>query len=163
MQDKITFKAQSAMEYLLTYGWAFLIIAVVLGAMFALGIFNPGQFAGQECILPAGFSCLSFFLSSNGVLVVNLIQATQSPLNITGYNCSAATPFILGPNIVVANQIYMPIGSNSSISMTCYNNVGNVISLTPGQLYTGTLGFNYTETTTGFPHVAYGKIAVKVT
>jgi len=27
-------KAQSAMEYLMTYGWAILIIAVVLGALF---------------------------------------------------------------------------------------------------------------------------------
>ncbi len=33
-------KAQSAMEYLMTYGWAILIIAVVLGALFELGIFN---------------------------------------------------------------------------------------------------------------------------
>ena len=33
-------RAQSAMEYLMTYGWAILIIAVVLGALFELGIFN---------------------------------------------------------------------------------------------------------------------------
>jgi hypothetical protein len=32
-----SFKAQSAMEYLMTYGWAILIIAVVLAALFALG------------------------------------------------------------------------------------------------------------------------------
>ncbi len=34
-------KAQSAMEYLLTYGWALLIIATALVALFYLGIFNP--------------------------------------------------------------------------------------------------------------------------
>ncbi|MGC8662475.1 MAG: hypothetical protein ACP5RT_01670, partial [Candidatus Micrarchaeia archaeon] len=34
---KISSKAQSAMEYLMTYGWAILIIAVVLGALFQLG------------------------------------------------------------------------------------------------------------------------------
>jgi len=33
-------KAQSAMEYLMTYGWAILIIAVVLGALFSLGVFS---------------------------------------------------------------------------------------------------------------------------
>ena len=32
--------AQSAMEYLMTYGWAILIIAVVLAALFGLGVFN---------------------------------------------------------------------------------------------------------------------------
>ncbi|MGC8478428.1 MAG: LamG-like jellyroll fold domain-containing protein [Candidatus Micrarchaeia archaeon] len=38
-------KAQSAMEYLMTYGWAILIIAVVLGALFQLGVFNGNNFA----------------------------------------------------------------------------------------------------------------------
>ena len=33
-------KSQSAMEYLMTYGWAILIIAVVLGVLFQLGIFS---------------------------------------------------------------------------------------------------------------------------
>jgi hypothetical protein len=33
------------MEYLMTYGWAILIIAVVLGALFQLGVFNPANFA----------------------------------------------------------------------------------------------------------------------
>jgi hypothetical protein len=38
-------KNQSAMEYLMTYGWSILIIAVVLGALSFLGIFNPVTFA----------------------------------------------------------------------------------------------------------------------
>ncbi len=38
-------RAQSAMEYLATYGWAILIIAVVLATLFSLGIFSPGNFA----------------------------------------------------------------------------------------------------------------------
>ena len=40
-----TVRLQSAMEYLMTYGWAILIIAVVLGALFQLGVFNAGTFA----------------------------------------------------------------------------------------------------------------------
>ncbi len=38
-------KLQSAMEYLMTYGWAILIIAVVLGALFGLGFFNSANLA----------------------------------------------------------------------------------------------------------------------
>jgi len=41
-------KAQSAMEYLMTYGWAILIIAVVLGALFQLGVFNANNFAPKR-------------------------------------------------------------------------------------------------------------------
>ena len=39
------FRSQSAMEYLMTYGWAILIIAVVLGILFQLGVFSGGNFA----------------------------------------------------------------------------------------------------------------------
>ncbi len=38
-------RLQSAMEYLMTYGWAILIIAVVLGALFGLGFFNSANLA----------------------------------------------------------------------------------------------------------------------
>ena len=37
--------AQSAMEYLMTYGWAILIISVVLVVLFSMGITNPLFFA----------------------------------------------------------------------------------------------------------------------
>ncbi len=33
-------RSQSAMEYLMTYGWAILIISVVLAALFRLGVFS---------------------------------------------------------------------------------------------------------------------------
>jgi hypothetical protein len=53
---KAYLKAQSAMEYLMTYGWAILIIAVVLGALFQLGVFNANNFAPKA---PPG-SCQVF-------------------------------------------------------------------------------------------------------
>ena len=57
---------QSAMEYLMTYGWAILIIAVVLGALFQLGIFNLSTFAPKatpgscQIIRPDGPSTTRF-------------------------------------------------------------------------------------------------------
>ncbi len=37
---EIGLKSQSAMEYLMTYGWAILIISVVLATLFQLGVFS---------------------------------------------------------------------------------------------------------------------------
>jgi hypothetical protein len=34
-------KGQSALEYLMTYGWALVVIVIVIAALFAFGIFNP--------------------------------------------------------------------------------------------------------------------------
>ena len=33
-------KGQSALEYLMTYGWALVVIVIVIAALFAFGVFN---------------------------------------------------------------------------------------------------------------------------
>ncbi|MDE1823137.1 MAG: hypothetical protein KGH69_05215 [Candidatus Micrarchaeota archaeon] len=38
-------RLQSAMEYLMTYGWAILAIAIVMVSLYSLGIFNLGNLA----------------------------------------------------------------------------------------------------------------------
>lgn len=41
------FNAQSAMEYLITYSWAILIIILVFGVLFSLGIFNANTYSSK--------------------------------------------------------------------------------------------------------------------
>jgi len=71
-------KAQSAMEYLMTYGWAILIISVVLAALFQLGVFNANNFAPKA---PPG-SCQVFRPNGPG---------TTSFINLEGI-CSGELP-----------------------------------------------------------------------
>ncbi len=59
--------AQSAMEYLMTYGWAILIIAVVLAALFELGVFNGSNLGPQACIAQAGFVCENPIYTTQGI------------------------------------------------------------------------------------------------
>jgi hypothetical protein len=40
-------KAQSAMEYLITYSWALIVIAVVLGTLYSLGFFDTNTFGSR--------------------------------------------------------------------------------------------------------------------
>jgi len=58
------------MEYLMTYGWAILIIAVVLGALFQLGVFNSSSFSPRA---PPG-ACQVFRPSGPGTTTnINLM------------------------------------------------------------------------------------------
>jgi hypothetical protein len=76
---KGTKRAQSAMEYLMTYGWAILIIAVVLGALFSLGVFSGSSLIGNACIAGPGFLCQSMIVShTTGQLSVQIGQSTGS-------------------------------------------------------------------------------------
>ena len=75
---KASAKAQSAMEYLMTYGWAILIISVVLAALYQLGVFNPMTFAPKA---PPG-ACQVFRPNGPG---------TTSFINLEGV-CSGELP-----------------------------------------------------------------------
>jgi len=46
-------KGQSALEYLMTYGWAILIIIIVGGVLYYYGVFSPSKLVGESKI---GFS-----------------------------------------------------------------------------------------------------------
>ncbi len=82
-------KSQSAMEYLMTYGWAILIIAVVLGALFQLGVFNAGAFAPRappgacQVFRPDGIGSTSF-INLEGVCSGELPQYVASFVSSSG-------------------------------------------------------------------------------
>jgi hypothetical protein len=155
-------KAQSAVEYLTTYSWAIIIIAITLGALYALGLFSPSSFISNQCIFPADFGCLNDFFYANGIVFLNIEQATDSPINVTAIGCNASG---LASNMTLfqgANQMYIPIGSNSTFSASCYAN-GSVYTSQPGSLYRGYVVLNYTSLQTGFQHVLIGRIIEKST
>jgi len=81
-------KTQSALEYLLTYSWAFIIIVIVGAALFALGVFNP---AGSTAIQVRGLS--NFHIDdakiiSNGDLTLVLGVRTGKTTNVTDIDYS---------------------------------------------------------------------------
>ncbi len=112
-------KAQSAMEYLMTYGWAILIIAVVLGALFQLGVFNGATFAPKappgacQVFRPNGPST-AFDLNLEGVCNGELPEYVAS-FNANGaVNVIAPTQLPIGdsPRTIVA-WVY-PLGGNNN-------------------------------------------------
>ena len=50
-------KGQSAIEYLMTYGWAIAILIIILGLLFTSGLFSPSYLVNEECELGPNFPC----------------------------------------------------------------------------------------------------------
>lgn len=102
------------MEYLMTYGWAILIIAVVLAALFSLGVFNGGALLGTSCVAAPGYLCQSPVLFTSGNVLFTFGQNTGSQIYNVGFACTA-TSTSSGPN--PANSVYYiyePSGSSGS-------------------------------------------------
>ncbi len=50
-------KGQAAMEFLMTYGWAILVVLVVIGALAYFGVLNPSNLLPEKCTFPLQLSC----------------------------------------------------------------------------------------------------------
>ncbi|MBI5391980.1 hypothetical protein HZB00_03170, partial [Candidatus Woesearchaeota archaeon] len=50
-------KGQAAMEFLMTYGWAILVVLVAIGALAYFGVLSPSRFLPRSCTIGPGFSC----------------------------------------------------------------------------------------------------------
>ena len=104
-------RAQSAMEYLMTYGWAILIIAVVLGALFSLGVFGGGSLVGTACVASPGYLCSSPTLGVNGQISFTFGQNTGSTLYDLEFACAATS----GSTGLPANMLsFSPISSTGA-------------------------------------------------
>ena len=62
-------KSQAAMEFLMTYGWAILVVLVAIGALAYFGVLSPGRFLPERCSLPSGITCLDFNVEASRVIL----------------------------------------------------------------------------------------------
>lgn len=58
-----TMKGQAAIEYMMNYGWAVLVLAIVMGAILFTGVFNPNYFVMEECYLGPALNCHAQLIS----------------------------------------------------------------------------------------------------
>jgi hypothetical protein len=85
-------KGQTAMEYLMTYGCAILIIMVIMAVLFYLGVLNPSNLTPTQCTFPAGFSCVTNKLQTGtSKLYLVVSQGTGHNIQINGINCTQQT------------------------------------------------------------------------
>ena len=86
-------KGQTAVEYLMTYGWAILIILIVAGVLAYYGIFSPAGFLGPSARGFAQVNILSpWDFNSAGKLTVRLENRVGSEINISNIYADTSTP-----------------------------------------------------------------------
>ncbi|MFT4326450.1 MAG: hypothetical protein ACMXYK_03025 [Candidatus Woesearchaeota archaeon] len=80
-------KAQSSLEFLMTYGWALFIIFAVSALYINFGLSNPETSIQTSCIFESDFECVEFVAVHNGSrldLTIILQNTAGYDLNITG-------------------------------------------------------------------------------
>ena len=153
------FRMQSALEYLTTYGWALLIVAIVAVALFLLA--KPTQ--TQECALPGDFGCVNYAFMANGTLNLTIIQNTHAPIYITAAGCTTQKSTQDMQRVSASPQgLYIPVGVPESFEIECYSKGAPYIT-SLGSYFNGYVSLNYTDTATSLPNTVFGGITVEAT
>jgi len=156
-------KGQAAMEYLMTYGWAILVIVIVLVALLYIGVFkvNPPE----VCAMPTGISCAKSYLKSGDTgytaagsrLDVVLVNGLQKTIVITGVACTKnqtnVLPCINTGFSATANNCtaydsaaagaIVPLGASVTLQLKCTDEDGNVLPITSVDTFNGRINVRY--------------------
>ncbi len=124
-------KAQAAMEFLMTYGWAILIVLIALAALFFLGVFNPRT--TNTCLVSAPFTCTD-------------VKLTGTTLDLY---LGASGTFQSGPSIGPASATVNGVATTAGGGTISTTSPGvltftTASSLTQGSKFSGNAEINYT-------------------
>jgi|SRR3989344_2805831 len=152
-------KSQSAMEYLMTYGWAILVVLIALGALFYLGVFSPT--VPNVCNIPAPFSCQDIKLADTGDTLTLRIGSTGLT-SITYTNPAQAGPTsaikLNGVGCVISNDGDTNYDGDAVNMKSSIVDVICTSTLTKGTKFSGTITFNY-QRAGGLPHTTEGSFS----
>jgi hypothetical protein len=154
-------KAQAAIEFLTTYGWAILVLVVVLIAMGWLGIFNIQQQVPDQCRFPVGtITCKDVRVTWDGTNVklasltirndynrmINICEAAcsaekQNEDGTVGYpvkHLSLNLCNVNGINIAPGEERTIDLSlSGGSSSVKCWDAMGRSDGYKTGSRYSG--------------------------
>ena len=147
-------KGQSALEYLMTYGWALVVIVIAVAALVVL--INPGSIQGDTCDSKLGnFVISQSNIDSTQAQLVLVNQTGQGVTNMavtaTGSGVMAAlsnttlTPSYTTMNAGDTNTMTLPFGSTFqsgtyTVTFDLTYNAGSLTGLTASAQCRGTLG-----------------------
>ncbi|MEM5782050.1 MAG: hypothetical protein QXD43_02530 [Candidatus Aenigmatarchaeota archaeon] len=140
-------KGQTAIEYLMTYGWAILIILIVAGVLAYYGIFAPSGFLAPTA---RGFGTLQvrspWSISTDGTITLDVENRVGQSINITDIYVTIGTWTSGHCDASQLNEVENLASGNHKM-VQC--NLGS-ISPTPnvGEQYTATVTIQYTTDNT---------------
>lgn len=97
-------KGQAAMEFLMTYGWAILVVLAAIGALAYFGVLSPQNLLPERTTFAAPLSNVDTAYISGTTIAVTIANNVGYDINITGVakgtgdagtteiNCGAVTP-----------------------------------------------------------------------
>lgn len=145
-------KGQAALEFLTTYGWAFMVILVMIAALAYFGVLNPQNLVPDQCVVTSGFTCRDFQVTTNGIAVA-FVNNMGEQISINSITYST-------PNEAnVTNSTAVVIGDGAQVTL---GHPATSWGLAVGQKVKIAGNFLYTKSSGTFPHAGTMTITATV-
>jgi hypothetical protein len=151
-------KAQAAMEFLMTYGWAILVVLAAIGALAYFGVLSPSKLLPSKCTLSPGFDFGDCKASATGFQMTLFNGLGEDAKNVTveiistagsGVSCSANS-----------SEIGLLGNGATSSSLTFCN--ASFAAASAGDRFDADINVYYVKSGETLFHTNSGKIQVKV-
>ncbi len=158
-------RAQAAIEFLITNGWAILVVVILLAVLFYIGVLSPQNTTPNTCLFQPGFSCYTFKVGNGtGSLELDFGQATGRSIQIIGISCSQNSTAALH-TAPLTEDITVPSGEHRWITGGTSPNTGIACEGATGEAgtrYKGTACVTYTESGTNTQRLVCGDINARL-
>ncbi len=161
-------KGQAAIEYLMTYGWAILVIAIVIVALYVM---TQTQVKLEQCTFPPGFMCndpTPQIYNSDGKVYMNFKMHNKQAqaIEVSSVHCTTDSPS--DANVSYATSVTattIPAGSSATFSNVVCKRGNSAMTLSKGQDFRGYLivWYNYeNDINTSIKKTAVGSVSSTV-
>lgn len=140
-------RGQAALEFLSTYGFAFLLILVMIGALSYFGVLNPKGLIPDRCITQAEFSCFDDRVQTNtgaGALSLVLINNVGTAINASGLVIAVPALASTPSGCTITPVTPTTVAPSGRLTIAC-TSLGAGTSLPVGEKVKVTYSFFYTE------------------
>ncbi|MDE1865685.1 MAG: hypothetical protein KGH94_03575 [Candidatus Micrarchaeota archaeon] len=145
-------KAQSAMEYIMTYGWAVALVGIALAVLILYGVFSLGTTAQQACFSQHPYYCQNPVFGVTNTLSLSLAENSGSPYFDVKLACTTSTNPVTNPQLLTYKDIKTfgassnAINSGQKISLygiPCYTSAVSTYSGKIGSSFSATIWITY--------------------
>ena len=127
-------KGQSALEYMMTYGWAILVIVIVAAVLYSLGIFSPSSSVGTGSTGFAPFTASASNCSGTGLEIAFTVGGTPGGVPVTVESSGTTINSATGATDATGTVTITPTSAVSS---------GSVVKVLFSGATCGTSGIHY--------------------
>jgi len=150
-------RGQAAMEFLMTYGWAILVVLIAIGALAYFGVLNPARFLPESCTIGPGVGCDDYKITSGAaaestiqLLLRNGLGESLTDVDVAVTGCTVQDAAASGdPADTWTDGSLLGDADNGITLTTCgIANSGERVKVDITITYTGSSGLEHTKTGT---------------